>query len=632
MNPKLLDSVYFVPTPDGIVFRSGSDVLALQGGHLYAWFERLLPQLDGRRTLDAICARLSDARRAMVVSLLEPLIERGFVRDCADDEPDDLTDDERGWYASQLALVEAHAGSPGLRFQRCREASVLVVGAGEAPLSVLRAGLENGLRGQSFLATDAGGPQAGRLHEYLDEARRDDPGLELQWGTAPALLADPESWSRSVAGSQLVIAVLEDGNELWLDALLRACRSETVPFLPVVLGTDAALVGPLSRQTRGEPCVKCLLGWRMGESRTVEPAWGGTGIPAVAGALAVYEAFRFLTGIHGGEGGYQEVDRESWQIQRRPLLPLPGCTGCAGLTIGHHEWAAPEHTPPLDGWDAAACLKRVTGALADARSGLFATLEEGDLPQVPLRQCAARVRLPGTPAGARWVREVAADPVVARALTVLRGLELFVAAQEGDGGSRTDASPGSESAAVAAAPGEAQAANEAFLRALGRWSSRQGGWRSPLARERAGGTAAAAAIAEYLAAHAVEWELEVLEVGAHRAYRFLTGGSPVSVVVGSDPGRMMQVGLQDVWLARFGSAPGEEAPGVRYRAAVGSALLSAGEMERLAGMLELRAVVRRVRVEPLTAATGVELFHAAVQERPAAAHAAARPEEAVVFS
>jgi hypothetical protein len=630
MNPKLLASVYFVPTPEGIVFRSGSDVLALQGGHLYAWFERLVPQLDGRRTLDAICARLSDAQRAMVVSLLEPLIARGFVRDCADDEPDDLSDDERGWYASQLALVEARAGSPGFRFQRCREASVLVVGTGEAPLSILRAGLENGLRGQSFLATEAGWPHGGRLREYLEEARRGDPRLQLQCGAAPALLADPQSWSRAVAGSQLVIAVLEDGNELWLDALLRACRSETVPLLPVVLASDAALVGPLSRQAQGEPCVKCLLGWRQRESQAVESPWGGTGIPAVAGGLAVYEAFRFLTGIHGGEGGYQEVDRESWQIQRRPLLPLPGCTGCAGLTIGHQEWAAPDYTPSLDDdeWDAAACLKRVTGALADARSGLFATLEEGDLPQVPLHQCAARVRLPGTPAGARWVREVAADPVMARALAVLRGLELFVAAQEGDGGPWAHASPG----AVAAAPGEAQAANEAFLRALAVWSSRQSGWRSPLARERGGATAAAATVAEYLAAHAVEWELEVLEMGGHRAYRFLTGGSPVSVVVGIDPDLMMQVGLQDVWLARFGSAPGEEAPGVRYRAAAGSALLSAGEMERLAGILELRAVVRRVRVEPLTAATGVEFFHAAVQERPSAAHAAARPEEAGVFS
>ncbi|HLL84556.1 MAG TPA: hypothetical protein VK420_17960, partial [Longimicrobium sp.] len=456
----------------------------------------------------------------------------------------------------------------------------------------------------------------------LEEARRYDPRLELQWGAAPALLADPQSWSRAVAGAQLVIAVLEDENELWLDALLRACRGETVPFLPVVLGTDAALVGPLSRHAGGEPCVKCLLGWRREASRAVESPWGGTGIPAVAGGLAVYEAFRFLTGIRDGEGGYQEVDRESWQIQRRPLVPLPGCTGCAGLTIGHHEWKAADGAhPETEAWDAAAWLKRVTGSLADARSGLFATLEEGDLPQVPLHQCAARVRLPGTPAAARWVREVAADPVLARARTVLRGLELFVAAQEGD-----------DTGTVAAAPGEARAATEAFLRALGRWCGGRSGWRSPLARERAGGTAAAAAMAEFLAAYSVAWEFEVMQVGAHRAFRFLTDGSPVSVVVGTDPDLLMEAGLQDVWLARFGSVPGEEAPGVRYRAAAGSALLSAAEMERLAEMLELRAVVRRVRVEPLTAATGIEFFHAAVQERPAVAHVAARPAEVAVCS
>ncbi|HET9256563.1 MAG TPA: hypothetical protein VFO16_15385, partial [Pseudonocardiaceae bacterium] len=171
MRPRLGEDVRYVPSPQGAYLHSGAGEATLRGKHSYEWLRRLAPYLSGERELTELTEALPAAARQMVTDLVGMLYQQGFVTDARADHPHTLTETERRTYAAEIAFIRYALDSAEYRFQRYRQAEVMLVGSGPLLPALVEAALVAGCK--TVRATVATAEQAQRLHDAGRRARRD---------------------------------------------------------------------------------------------------------------------------------------------------------------------------------------------------------------------------------------------------------------------------------------------------------------------------------------------------------------------------------------------------------------------------------------------------------------------------
>ncbi|MGW4798824.1 hypothetical protein ACWEPC_41050, partial [Nonomuraea sp. NPDC004297] len=81
MRPRIRAGVYHAAVPGGVCWLTAGGPVTLSGRSVAAVTERLVPLLDGRRTLAELTAALSEEHRAMVTRLVRTLVARGVAED-----------------------------------------------------------------------------------------------------------------------------------------------------------------------------------------------------------------------------------------------------------------------------------------------------------------------------------------------------------------------------------------------------------------------------------------------------------------------------------------------------------------------------------------------------------------------
>jgi bacteriocin biosynthesis cyclodehydratase domain-containing protein len=366
LRPALVADCLFAPGDEMVLVRSNRGTFTLNGRHVASWLEKLAPHLDGRRSIETLTANLPAGQRDSVVKLVGMLADQGVVRDLDRELPHDLPDEDLAAWASEIDYVDSLGGSGPHHFGRFRGTRVVVAGPAATAGLIAEAARELGSRRLEIVASDA------------------SPAADLPDHPEP---------------TEVVVGCDGADRAPRLAALNRTCWVSGRTLLPVVIGEDAAWIGPVVRPGRAG-CWECA--WRRLDQRDRragrDPGRLGPTAGAILATRAAMEVLRLVTGAGTlpSERGLVRLDLETGLSRRHPFHPHPLCQVCGGAetTAGGdllNRWSAydgrAEQRPEE--------LLRLADDLVDPCCGILRSLGEDELPQLPFNAARAVASAPG---------------------------------------------------------------------------------------------------------------------------------------------------------------------------------------------------------------------------------------------
>ena len=367
MYLKLRPDVYVAPSDEGaLLFVDGKKTL-LKGSSLLALVERLVPFLDGSRTLEEITAPLPEERKRLVRQLLTRMLEVHALRDVSEDRQVVLDEATARVYAASLGYLETLAEGARRRFAGVRAARVAVLGGGAAGRTLAMALWEAGVR-QGAVELSEEDLRDAPWREELARHATVDPQVDWRLG-APGGADAGE-------GATLVVGL---GTVKEVERMQARCLARGVPLLPLVYAEGFGTLGPVVRPGRAG-CVRCVQARVTCSAPSLPPASPGW---SLLGARAAVEAFKLLATLPSDlERGVLRIDGETLVDSAHPLPPVGDCPACGGAAAWPAEMGEAEPRE-LPGGHA---------AWVDAFSGVLASVEPGDWTQLPVSLWMARPR------------------------------------------------------------------------------------------------------------------------------------------------------------------------------------------------------------------------------------------------
>jgi putative thiazole-containing bacteriocin maturation protein len=428
LRPKMRNDVLYLPVRDGVYLLNNTSVFTLRGENIYEWVDRIAPFLDGSRTLSELTGGLPADKQTMVADLVSALAERGFVRECADDDPHDLSPADLETFAQEIAFIEYFCDSAERRFQTFRTSRVLVVGSGLTAVALVRAFLQLGVGEVRAAFTGESAVDEAWLAESLADAHQRDPDQRV-------VRVDPSV--DSISDADLVAHVSDRPmlrRSLTLD---RLCAERGVAFINGVIVGETAWLGPLAvpgGPGRWEHAWTRVLGnlspaersrYAMADHDVEAGEFLTEPTASVACAQLAFEAFKWICGIPDIEltGHLLELDLGLLVGERHrfePGLIERADAGREATDDFQRRLADGRAGPAID----TESFSRGARNCVDSRCGLFLDVTEGELLQVPLRAARVDLRLPS---GETEVVACGMDLTAARAAAARRACELVAA-------------------------------------------------------------------------------------------------------------------------------------------------------------------------------------------------------------
>ncbi|MFI7454509.1 hypothetical protein ACIBQX_44010 [Nonomuraea sp. NPDC049714] len=374
----------------------------------------------------------------MVEGLVRTLADHRFVVDARDDRAHSLSERELTEYASEISFIRYGYDSPEWRFQQVRDARILLYGQGPVLAAVAQDGLRSGWRRLRIL------PRAGEtiLRAAAERARRDEGQQIIVETAGPDPAGDP-LLRDGIADADLVVHVASGDDTEALLATARRCADAGVALTQVLVRDADVWATPVYE--RDHRLVES--GWRwlvagQAERRETGVSWLTGPVPSLIAATVVLACFRHLarmrperTGTRSGsriDGTMTRTDLESLTTTAHRFHPHPAGGAAVGMAVGMAVGAAATQ-------DTIASLRaaeRVSQGdlLARARGfvdpylGPLRSLDEEDLPQVPLALCRATVIDPygrRPPSAVEPVVAWGSDRETARVRAVLAALAAY---------------------------------------------------------------------------------------------------------------------------------------------------------------------------------------------------------------
>lgn len=336
--PKLKPDSIFLPDSEGVLFRNGQTVFFLKGRSTYQWVSALAPHLTGEHTLQTLCSPFEADRRAMVMRLVNTLLEKGIVKNQVPEDPDLLPGAVRSQFKSQIEFIDHYADAPLYRFKQFRQSRVLLIGSGTSFNSLAISLLRNGLETLYLSATRDSKIDFREIEK--ESASLERKGVQTKCST----LLDT---SKTLSEFQ-VVAYCSDKTCL-RDAHLLNNRSrlEGYTFFPGIFFNGLSIIGPLSKSAR-RGCWLCAVLrissnldeaassalWKaitLGEPALCEQPEIFTPTARMVGNTMAFELFKALAEflLPESAGGLLIQNLENLETSRSLLLPDPLCPTCS---------------------------------------------------------------------------------------------------------------------------------------------------------------------------------------------------------------------------------------------------------------------------------------------------------------
>ncbi len=404
-QPKLRTDSFFIPGPDGTYFHNARGWYKLAPKIPYGLVERVMPFLDGTRSMESITQNLNEAQRNAVNYVLQELRDHGFVRDAAP-QADLLEPGLKSLYANEIGFLEAMAEQPEVRFKRFREARVLI----DAP--VLLEFALNALWGLGLKhgAVVNGAPKElerlSELRQYVDTAQNAIRVVSLE-----ALELSPYD---------LVVQITTDLARA--KQLAEHSAAAGVPLVQALLLKDQAWIQLPGLEQR-EP----LSFWGRADLSSNSTSFDGAVWQGSRGAVMAHvtaqHAFRYLSQTAAPQASAYHFERFSLEATKHRIAPHMNERPVAA----HSKGEAAQVFEAL--------LTRVAvseeefskraAQLIDPQLGVLRELDERDYTQMPLNIAEVIVRDARIGAQDLCAYGVGTDFTTPRIRASKRGLELY---------------------------------------------------------------------------------------------------------------------------------------------------------------------------------------------------------------
>lgn len=414
MYPKLRSDVYFRPIENGLLIGVDGEYKQLEGTNLYTLMERLSPLLDGEHTLEAITSSLSPEKALRVTSFVNVLLELEVVRDKTLDRRYKPLLPNIPTYTSSIEYLETLCKDAYCRFQVVRNSQVVVVGYGSAVLTLAPALWEAGVKHGHVLVIDDS-TDTTLLGRRLAQHLEFDPEVDWRFSHHSRSVDSNFLYQMEQISAQadLIIAV---GLPDFIIEMERFCHATKITLLPVIYSKAFTTIGPIAItenmyvSTDDSGCLRCALERVNYEAPTSDTitAW------AMAGARSAFEAFKLLAELPTScEGKLVRIDGGDLTDTIHKIACTGLSTTCRQVlltSLGLCQRAIYQSK------NADAVLPEKIVQHIDPFSGLLASVDPEDLPQLPLCLWVARGRganqapliLPGKTHVATQVRAIMA--------------------------------------------------------------------------------------------------------------------------------------------------------------------------------------------------------------------------------
>jgi ribosomal protein S12 methylthiotransferase accessory factor len=352
---RLAAGIDVVPlTESALLLRSDTLAARIEGASATVLGERILPLLDGRRSLTEIARQLPDLGPDDLRRHLDALVEAGVADRAAHPLPSGGGD---GPFSAFLQAVGRSPDEVRDRLARHRVAVVGLEGPGAHAAAALAAGgvgelvlidpypcQPGNLELMPPLGPETRGEPRDRACKRALEAQGLDTRVEVGAGAVT-----PDGLDAVTSTCQLVIGAFDRGFLAASHWLNQASLKHGVPAIYAQLAAHAAFVGPLVVPTRSA----CFLCWRIravasakstAEAMAHEEFVGRQhrprlherpalpGLAAYVGGLVAMESVKHLLSI-GAEtlaGKVLQFDALRVRGETHTILQVPDCPACAG--------------------------------------------------------------------------------------------------------------------------------------------------------------------------------------------------------------------------------------------------------------------------------------------------------------
>ncbi|MDB4866103.1 MAG: bacteriocin maturation protein [Cohnella sp.] len=379
------DTVY-LPDPDGgVYFRNNSGSFHMTGSMMDRWIEKLFPVFTGEHTLEELTDGLPEPHRNRVSEIADTLLTNGFVRDVSEDAPHRLSAEVVRKFSSQIEFLDHLGGSGGHRFEKFRNANVLVVGSGSFVVSLVSALLETGLSKIAMLMLNPESSHRMRVAELAAHARQSDPDVMVEEIGVPHQEDIP--WREVIAPYEWILYVSEEWDIGHLRALHAACRASQKTLFPAVFVRQTGMAGPLVSPD-SDTCWESA--WRRLHQAaiTLDPQLHSVSSTAQAmlSNVIAFDLFKTVTGEDVSELREQLflLNLETLEGRRHSFIPHPLMSAVQtkeAFQEYDRDLFVSAHKENSNG------LLPFFSRLTSEETGIFHVWEEGDMKQLPLSLC-----------------------------------------------------------------------------------------------------------------------------------------------------------------------------------------------------------------------------------------------------
>lgn len=415
MRLRLYNSVTYVPTPEGMLFRKADSFLPIRGQQVWEWFQRLKPFLDGRSDIDPVCDRLGEPRQKTVSQFLHALKAAEMVLEVTEDPQNASSEPVADGYVSR---IEAFNPNRIGTFVTARQKPLLLLGSVDIVVEMIRAGLEAGLREQTFCVPEWNSECQMLVDDALENCNAKNLGLAVK------RIGSTERWLDERRFESTAIALgLHCGNQDELLETVLGSRADSPRVLYLLATRDSVTVGAIESRESVDGLLE--LTKRLEDLTANISASRRTAGIAIGSRLLVQHLLDLHTEILTKEEQWMHYDLDLARLSvcKRPLLS-PGRwprLSSAGEDEDAEDWPFADHG--LQDLHAKSFLERAERYLVDPKIGIILALEEGSLLQFPHHQSAARWRSPRNGRSPIWFTESGDDVYLARIGVIRRVME-----------------------------------------------------------------------------------------------------------------------------------------------------------------------------------------------------------------
>jgi bacteriocin biosynthesis cyclodehydratase domain-containing protein len=361
-NGRLLRfaETYAVPMSNGALhFKSPGQASEIRGSLVQELIPKLLPLLDGTRTLERVKAELAVKFPAHSIDQIVTVLEKkGLLREVESIPPELSSED-----VSQLETMARYFGTAGSRYATLvalRQANIGILNAGPVAPLLISALAKFGVRQITLIAADAVKKleaQQCRALDSADAGRRwadvlpSAAGPRTRVNTVSSRPEDVTDWGKEIEGMNMLVALVQ-GPILfypWLEKLNLAAVAQKIPWTSVaLLDGDVAHVGPTIRP-RVTACYKCYElrykshlpyinrhdAFAAHVQQLEQPLDFGL-LPPVADILSGFAAMEVVRAISPDStpvtsGRLMTFSLSDFKTELHPVLKLPRCPHCSSV-------------------------------------------------------------------------------------------------------------------------------------------------------------------------------------------------------------------------------------------------------------------------------------------------------------